>query len=97
MPWWEAKVGQKPLVPVRRVRCPVCAAIFGLVPKGTVTSFHCSDCRATYTFTSFDSKPTVHLDEKDKIVCHCTVCEAKRGVQKEPDLINSSQPEGFDE
>ena len=96
MPWWETKTNPKPLVPTRRVRCPVCKAIFGLVPKGKTTSFHCTECRATYTFTSFDAKPSVHLDISDTQFCHCAACRAKRGETEEFTTVNPPQPEGFD-
>lgn len=80
--WWEANRGFESKAPIRRVRCPVCKTGLGPISSGKA-SFHCDDCRATYTFTSVGAKPTVKMDGTGPKYCTCGSCQFRDGVVSE--------------
>ena len=89
--WWENNRGFESRTPIRRVRCPVCKTGLGPVTSGKA-SFHCDDCRATYTFTSVGAKPTAQLDSTRPKACHCASCLYRDGIveDEKPKTIGGS-------
>lgn len=61
------------------IQCPVCRAILGKRDKTTIFMAHCEECRATFTWRSGETKPTVVMDKDikkvhrycDKNGCYC--------------------------
>ena len=57
-----------------RIHCPVCNEYLGDRFEGTVFEGHCIECKATFTFTPGDNKPTVFMDCTKKKYCDCSNC-----------------------
>lgn len=56
---------------LRPERCPVCKVAFGTRYFDMRKSWHCIECRATFTFHPYESKPTVITDRQKDKFCGC--------------------------
>ena len=64
-------------------RCPVCKVSF---KEGRMLnerkSWHCDECRATFTFHPFEYTPTSLVDSQVPKTCHCPSCQAREEQKK---------------
>jgi hypothetical protein len=96
--WWEQNFEKttKPLVPVKRAKCPVCKTNFGLIKQGDFVEFHCDECRATFLFEPGKKLPSAKMDSAVKS-CHCFSCLARRHEDEEiKDLPTPPVDEGYE-
>ncbi len=59
--------------------CPVCKSDLGDRLPSEEKRFHCSDCRALYTWYPGVDKPSAILDKDMPQLCGCGGCRISRG------------------
>ena len=61
--------------PPRKCSCPVCRTYLGVQNVSERIKFHCTECRAWFTFLPGVTKPTAQLDKNVPQVCKCAQCK----------------------
>ena len=85
--WWDYEEfdKQKPIT-FGSCKCPVCKVLLGVRDSTESVTYHCEECKASFTFFPNMTVPSVKMDREVFKTCKCPACMVARGEETEEDL-----------
>lgn len=71
---WRSKDKYEDQPRTETAQCPVCRAILGKRDCDTIFMAHCEECKATFYWRPWETKPTVKMDKDIPAKCGCGGC-----------------------
>lgn len=71
---WRSKDPKEEYTRLEPTQCPVCKAILGKRDCDTIFMAHCDECKATFYWRPWATKPTVKMDKDIPERCGCNTC-----------------------